>query len=102
MIPDKPFESDGCSVIGPIARFFDYHNKKVKECCIEHDRVYHRGGPISEKRLADARFRHCLIVKAGLSQRMAALMWLGVAVGGFIPHPKFRWGFGWKFPRYKA
>lgn len=92
----KPFGTDGCSVVGPIVRFFGYRNEKIRDCCVEHDRAYWRGGSLREKRRADVRFRHCLIVKAGVTRRLAAVMWLGVAIGGFIPHPNFRWGFGRK------
>lgn len=100
--PPKPFKSDGCSVIGPIVKFFGYENSKIRKCCYQHDRAYHKGGPLNLKRAADYRFWLCLITVAGLPTWVARLMFLGVTIGGFIPHPKFRWGFGWPFPKYKG
>ncbi len=98
---DTPFVSDGCSVVGPIVRAFGYRNERIKKCCLEHDLDYWVGGPLSEKRVADRWFRNCLVLKADMPQALALVMWLGVTVGGFFPHPNFRWGFGWKWPRYK-
>ena len=101
MDPPKPFVSDGCSILGPIANFFGYHDEKMRRCCVEHDKAYWRGGPLKLKRWADTRFWFCLQVVAGVPKWIASLMWLGVTVGGFVPHPKFRWGFGWPFPRFR-
>lgn len=97
----KPFKSDGCSVIGPIAHFFGYHNKQIASCCLKHDVAYWQGGPVRLKFAADRVFRECLVSSAELSPVVAWGMWLGVAVGGFIPHPNFRWGYGWPWPKYK-
>ena len=99
--PNKEFHSDGCSVVGPVARFFGYHNEKIKDCCITHDKTYWAGGTLAKKREVDRLFRECLIRAANVPDFIARLMWFGVVIGGFIPHPNFRWGFGWKFPRYK-
>ncbi len=90
----KPFESDGCSVVGPIVRFLGYENAKIRDCCEKHDRAYWKGGTAAEKRRADRVFRGCLIREAGMTRALAWIMWIGVVVGGSIPHTKFRWGFG--------
>lgn len=97
MVQLKPFESDGCSVVGPIVRFFGYRNEQIRDCCVEHDRAYRKGGTMADKRSADRVFRRCLIWgPAVMLPALAWLMWLGVVIGGWIPHPKFRWGFGRK------
>lgn len=98
---DKLFVSDGCSVIGPIVRAFGYHNERIRSCCYKHDQAYWEGGLLFKKRVADQKFRHCLIRLADVPCIIAWIMWLGVAIGGFIPHPNFRWGYGWNWPRYK-
>lgn len=107
---DFPFRSDGCSVVGPIAHFFGYENDAIAKCCLQHDKAYWLGGPLKFKWRADRDFRKCLKHSIKISHgwqkpfpsALARLMWLGVAIGGFIPHPRFRWGYGWKFPRYKG
>lgn len=41
---DKPFESDGCSVVA------DYDQR---ECCVRHDWLYYQGGSSKDRREAD-------------------------------------------------
>ncbi len=91
---DKPFRSDGCSVVA------DYDQQ---ECCVRHDWLYWQGGPFSERRKADDAFRKCIQAnsKAGW---LGPVRWFGVRIGGvsFLPFGRFRWGYGWKWPRFKA
>ncbi len=90
---DKPFDSDGCSVVAE----FDQ-----RECCVRHDWLYWQGGSADDRRRADDAFFEC--VKQTRSGWIAPFRWFGVRIGGvgFLPFEKFRWGFGWKWPRTKA
>jgi len=64
-----------------------------QDLCVEHDRAYWRGGTAEQRVAAD------LALARGVMDRgfpvMAALMWLGVRVGGapWLPLP-WRWGYG--------
>lgn len=87
-----PFKSDGCSVVGPILNFFGYYNDNVRECCVGHDRQYHRGGPLLFRRDADFHFRLCL--KREGYPKLAWVMWAGVRLFGRLPSRKFKWGYG--------
>jgi len=54
--PERPFHSDGCSVVGPIAHFFGFHSDAIEACCRAHDRPYWEGGPLAKKFEADRDF----------------------------------------------
>lgn len=91
----RPFESDGCSLFpnGTIQQ-----NELWLSCCIAHDRAYWKGGRYQERVAADKELEAC--VAAVGEPQTALLMLAGVRVGGtpYLP-TKFRWGYGWPFPR---
>lgn len=95
----KPFTTDGCSA-------FPNGTRDQKElwlsCCTEHDKAYWAGGTYSERKQADLALEAC--VTAVGEPTIAQLMLAGVRVGGTPYFPsKFRWGYGWPYPRgYKA
>ena len=84
----KPFKTDGCSM---------FPNHKWKDCCIEHDKLYWKGGTKEDRKKADIKLMNC--VKAKGFPIIAKIMYLGVRVGGHpsLPFP-WRWGFGYKYP----
>ncbi|WP_057831042.1 hypothetical protein [Colwellia sp. TT2012] len=95
----KPFTSDGCSS-------FPDGTLKDKElwlsCCTAHDFSYWMGGTYQARVEADELLRQC-VSNVG-EPFIAELMLVGVRVGGtpYLP-TKFRWGYGWPYPRgYKA
>ncbi len=95
----KPFTSDGCSAFpnGTIQ-----HKQLWLACCTAHDRAYWQGGSYDERLAADNALKHC-VAQVGEKQ-VADIMLAGVRVGGtpYLP-TRFRWGYGWPFPRgYKA
>lgn len=91
----KAFTSDGCSAF-PDGTF------KQKElwlsCCISHDYDYWQGGTYQQRLTSDQALKSC-VAKVG-QPKIAALMLAGVRVGGtpYLP-TKFRWGYGWSYPR---
>lgn len=94
-----PFTSDGCSS-------FPNGNFEQKQlwlsCCEAHDYAYWKGGTYKERLSADEALRKC--VAAVGEPEIATIMLAGVRVGGtpYLP-TKFRWGYGWPYPRgYKA
>ncbi len=97
-ISDKlsPFTSDGCSAFpdGTLNQ-----NELWLSCCRKHDFDYWKGGTYSERLESDKALKEC-VSKVGESE-IALLMLAGVRVGGtpFIP-TKFRWGYGWPYPRF--
>ncbi len=95
----KPFTTDGCSM-------FPNGTLKYKDlwlkCCTRHDLAYWQGGTRDERLKADRDLKAC-VAEAG-EPGIAELMLAGVRVGGtpYLP-TKFRWGYGWPWPRgYKA
>lgn len=90
---DKPFESDGCTVVAD----FDQN-----ECCLRHDWLYWQGGTPEQRKQADDQFYEC--IRTTQSAWLAAFRWFGVRIGGlaFVPAPTARWGYGWKWPKSKA
>ncbi|WP_045859326.1 hypothetical protein [Teredinibacter purpureus] len=91
----KPFSSDGCSAF-PDGTL---DNKRLwLHCCTAHDKAYWRGGSYAERKTADELLRKC--VAAVGEEEIAQLMLAGVRVGGSPFWPtKFRWGYGWRYPR---
>ncbi|WP_346962789.1 hypothetical protein [Colwellia sp. Arc7-635] len=90
-----PFISDGCSM-------FPDGTIKQKElwlnCCIQHDYEYWQGGTYQQKVASDQALKIC-VTDVGQPE-IAALMMTGVSVGGTAYLPtKFRWGYGWPYPR---
>ena len=95
----RPFESDGCSSFpnGTVQQ-----NELWLSCCITHDYAYWKGGTYQERIAADKELEAC--VSAVGEPEIALLMLAGVRVGGtpYLPI-RFRWGYGWPYPRgYKA
>jgi hypothetical protein len=91
-----PFTSDGCSSFpdGTISQ-----NELWLECCAVHDYAYWKGGTSQHRKVADEALRDCV---AGVGEEAIALLMLaGVRVGGTPLLPtKFRWGYGWSYPRF--
>ncbi len=92
----KPFVSDGCSAF-PDGTMTE--KQLWLSCCQSHDYAYWKGGTYDERLKSDKELRVC-VSKVGDS-RIALLMMAGVRVGG-IPYlpTKFRWGYGWSYPRF--
>ena len=129
-----PFVSDGCSgglsagwalisnTMPAVAARHGAH-PPWEQCCVEHDRLYHTGGPadgdaeasFSARRLADKALRACVIATGtdraaplaeeyGLTREdisalyrvIADVMYRAVRLGG-VPCSglDWRWGFGW-------
>ena len=96
---DYPFTTDGCS-FGMTAAWEIVLKKPPpwNDLCIEHDKVYWRGGSAQKRLKADNQLR------ASISSRgypvTASFMWVAVRVGGhpLLPFP-WRWGYGWRWPR---
>ncbi|MES2624378.1 MAG: hypothetical protein V4628_03810 [Pseudomonadota bacterium] len=91
----KPFISDGCSSFpdGTIEQ-----NELWLDCCLTHDRAYWKGGTFAERERADLTLEAC-VAKVGESE-VATMMLIGVRVGGSPYWPtRFRWGYGWPWPR---
>jgi len=90
-----PFTTDGCS------RFPDgtwTQPDRWRQCCLDHDLAYWRGGSYAERLSADQTLQACL--KSNGEPEIGALMLLGVRIGGspWWPTP-FRWGYGWPYLR---
>jgi hypothetical protein len=92
----KPFVSDGCSVFpdGTIEQ-----NELWLSCCHQHDYDYWKGGTYQARLESDTALESC--VAAVGEPEIALLMLVGIRVGGtpFLP-TKFRWGYGWSYPRF--
>jgi len=74
------------------------HKQLWLNCCLVHDKAYWKGGTSEERRLSDLALESC-VASVG-NPKIAKLMLAGVRVGG-SPHwpTKFRWGYGWDYPR---
>ncbi|MFO1351085.1 MAG: hypothetical protein U1F68_10605 [Gammaproteobacteria bacterium] len=87
--PPKPFTTDHCTW---------FPDGDYGGCCVEHDRIYWRGGSAEARKAADRALMDC--VARGGRPWLAKLMYLGVRIGG---HPwlptSWRWGYGWHWPR---
>jgi len=91
----KPFSSDGCSAF-PDGTF---EQKELwLSCCIQHDYDYWQGGTYQQRLTSDLDLKMCVATVG--QPEIAALMLAGVRVGGtpYLP-TKFRWGYGWSYPR---
>lgn len=91
----QPFVSDGCSSFpnGTLGQ-----NQLWLSCCTAHDYAYWKGGTVQDRAAADQALEAC--VAAVGEPQIARLMLAGVRVGGtpYLP-TRFRWGYGWPFPR---
>lgn len=92
----KPFTSDGCS------SFPDGTPSQQGlwlQCCTAHDHAYWKGGTYQQRVDADLELRSC-VAKVD-EPEIAAVMLIGVRVGGSPIFPtRFRWGYGWTWPRW--
>jgi len=93
------FTTDGCSDFPdgtPSQRDLWRH------CCVAHDKTYWAGGSYAERLASDHELEQC-VAKVG-EPALARLMMAGVRVGGSPYWPtRFRWGYGWSWPRgYRA
>lgn len=92
----KPFTSDGCSAF-PDGTLLQ--QELWLQCCTAHDKSYWRGGTEEERRQADIALQAC-VEEVG-EPAIAAVMLTGVRVGGSPYWPtRFRWGYGWSYPRF--
>ena len=87
---DKPFRTDGCTL---------WPDGDWKDCCVEHDRAYWRGGRYRARLAADRALFRCVRARAGFA--VALVMYVGVRVFGafYWPFP-WRWGYGYRWPRW--
>lgn len=92
----KPFTSDGCSAF---PNGTPEQQDLWLQCCTAHDRAYWQGGTYDERVAADLALRDCV---AQVDQPgIANVMLIGVRVGGSPIFPtRFRWGYGWEWPRW--
>lgn len=90
-----PFTTDGCS------RFPDGTIEQPqlwRQCCVEHDLAYWRGGSYEERMQADQALKSC-VSELGQTQ-VSELMFIGVRMGGSPLWPtNYRWGYGWPYLR---
>ena len=90
-----PFATDGCSDFPdgtPSQKDLWLH------CCVAHDKTYWAGGTRAERLASDHELEQC-VSKVG-EPALAKLMLAGVRVGGAPWWPtRFRWGYGWPWPR---
>ena len=94
-----PFTTDGCSSFPDGT--LEYRELWL-DCCTDHDLAYWKGGSKLERQQADQNLQRC--VAAAGEPEIAQLMLAGVRVGGSPWWPtRFRWGYGWPYPRgYKV
>jgi len=89
----RPFTTDGCSLFpdrDPV------RHVEWRECCVEHDMAYWRGGTEAERLHADEALRACVAQRTG-DTRLAELMFRGVRAGGAAVFPTwYRWAYGWR------
>jgi len=129
-----PFVTDGCSggqsagwelMSAAVPAFAARHGNLPpwEQCCVTHDRAYHRGAPpganaeasFMARRAADERLRQCvlrvgqqripaLMSEYGLSPGQASLLYRNIADamyravrlgGGPCTGLSWRWGYGW-------
>ncbi|WKE65388.1 hypothetical protein PVT67_17245 [Gallaecimonas kandeliae] len=91
----KPFTSDGCSDFpdGTPAQ-----KQLWLSCCRRHDLAYWQGGTYQQRLDADLALRAC-VAKVG-EPAIGLVMLAGVRMGGTPLLPtRFRWGYGWPYPR---
>ena len=84
---DKPFKTDGCSVVGDLDQ---------RACCIRHDWAYWKGGSRKDRRDTDNGFFWC-IWKTSRFPILAPIRWFGVRIGGkkFWGIEGVSWNYGW-------
>ena len=112
----KPFSSDGCSGFMSYAWRRLFRNEPPWEgCCFAHDVAYWKGGPTKLRLEADIELMRGVALNG--HPYWAMLMFLAVRIGGpwWLPYPSIRrrqgkwhfscnevrWGYGYRYPRYK-
>jgi len=87
--PPHPCRMDGCSM----APDFDFG-----DCCDLHDARYWSGGSAEERKRTDQEFRECII---GAGHPFTARIYYYAVRAAGTPHlpTRWRWGFGWDYPR---
>ena len=92
----RPFKSDGCSNFpdGTIGK-----KRLWAQCCNAHDYDYWKGGTFKQRKQADLDLKTCV---SGVGKpKTSWLMYAGVRFGGSPLYPTgYRWGYGWKYPRF--
>jgi hypothetical protein len=88
------FTTDGCSL------FPDSDTQRGDswcECCVDHDIAYWKGGPDSERRIADSVLSACILKRTG-DTILADIVYAGTRAGGSGYFPTwYRWGYGWPY-----
>jgi len=85
--PVYPFKTDGCSA-SPDFNF--------RQCCVEHDKAYWRGGTCAERRAADQALKRCIADNDHGS--LSSIYYASVrAFGSPLWPTPWRWGFGWPY-----
>ena len=96
--PPRPVTTDRCSRWPDRLFGVDYGG-----CCEKHDEPYGRGGPAPERLEADIELLGCVARKfrwTWLGRLVGIAMFVGVSIGGCPWWPtRFRWGYGWPWPR---
>ena len=112
----KPFTTDGCSgFMSFVWRGVFRQPPPWEGCCLAHDRAYWQGGPGKLRLVADTELMRCVAAKG--HPYWAIIMFIAVRIGGpwWLPYPSIRlskghwhfsffevrWGYGWRYPRYK-
>lgn len=94
--------TDECSIISPLWYFFTGYQLGFAGCCCDHDYAYYKGGDLSLRKEADKKLAECIIQK-GYRNWIAKVVYIGVRLGGVHWLPtSYRWGFGYKYPKYKS
>ena len=92
----RDFTTDGCSLFpdGDVVGTLQW-----RDCCVNHDKAYWRGGTAKERLHADAKLRDCVQTHSDRTAQ-ATLMYWGVRIGGtpWLP-TRFRWAYGWGYGR---
>lgn len=94
---NKPFSSDGTSVVGRIDRIV--FGKDVDKWIAQiHDFRFYCGGPMTLFWEANKEM-HAYISQYSEKPWRAHHRWLGVTIGGlpFWPAPGIRWNYGWEY-----
>jgi hypothetical protein len=112
----KPFTTDGCSGFMSLTwRWLLRKPPPWEGCCLIHDKAYWQGGPTSLRLQADTELMRCVAERG--HPYWGIIMFLAVRIGGpwWLPFPsvrfskgkchlslfEVRWGYGWRYPRYK-
>ena len=91
-----PFRTDGCTLL-PEQSPGGTHN--WRDCCIQHDLDYWKGGSEDERLASDQRLHDCILRKTD-NPEFAKLVFETVKETGRPDYPTwYRWGYGWNYLR---